>query len=63
MIIDKGLKRDLIQQFLSSAGWKTTFSSSCLQTGFKMARAKQLSGCQIEQLDTGDIEITASVVD
>ena len=63
MIIDKGLNRDLIQQFLSSEDWKTTFSASCLQAGYKMARAKQLSGCQIEQLDTGDIEITASVVD
>lgn len=63
MIIDDGLTRDSVQQFLSSADWKTTFSTPSLQAGYKIARAKQLSGCQIEELDTGDIEITASVVD
>ena len=60
---DKGLSRDSIQLFLSSADWKTTFSSSHLAAGYKIARAKQVTSCLIEELDTGDIEITASVME
>ncbi len=60
---DKGLSRDSIQLFLSSADWKTTFSDSHLAAGYKIARAKQVTSCLIEELDTGDIEITASVME
>ena len=62
-MIDKGLNRDSIQLFLSSADWKTTFSGSHLAAGYKIARAKQVTSCLIEELDTGDIEITASVME
>ena len=62
-MIDKGLNRDSIQLFLSSADWKTTFSNSHLAAGYKIARAKQVTSCLIEELDTGDIEITASVME
>ena len=63
MMTDKGLSRDSIQIFLSSADWKTTFSGSHLAAGYKIARAKQVTSCLIEELDTGDIEITASVME
>ena len=60
---DKGLSRDSVQLFLSSTDWKTTFSGSHLAAGYKIARAKQVTSCLIEELDTGDIEITASVME
>ena len=60
---DNGLSRDSVENFLASADWKTPFSSSCLAAGYKMARAKQVTSCSIEALDTGDIEITASVME
>jgi len=63
MMTDKGLSRDSIQLFLSSPDWKTTFSASHLAAGYKIARAKQVTSCLIEELDTGDIEITASVME
>jgi len=63
MMTDNGLSRDSVEQFLANADWKSSFSSSCLAAGYKMARAKQVTSCFIEALDTGDIEITASVME
>ncbi|MGB2429159.1 MAG: DEAD/DEAH box helicase [Akkermansiaceae bacterium] len=63
MITGKALSLDSIHDFLSAEDWKATFSSSSLMAGRKMARAGQVSSCQVEALDTGDIEITASVTD
>lgn len=60
---DNGLSRDSVENFLALADWKSSFSSSCLAAGYKMARAKQVLSCLIEALDTGDIEITASVME
>ncbi len=60
---DNGLSRDSVENFLASADWKSSFSSSCLTAGYKMARAKQVTNCSIEALDTGDIEITATVME
>lgn len=59
----KALSLESIHLFLSSSDWKTTFSSSSLAAGRKMARARQVSSCLVKALDTGDIEITASVTE
>ena len=63
MITGKAPSLESIHDFLSAAGWKTTFSGSSLAAGRKMARARQVSRCRLEALDTGDIEITASVTE
>jgi len=63
MMTDNGLSRDSVENFLALADWKSSFSSSCLAAGYKMARAKQVTSCIIEALDTGDIEITALVME
>ena len=54
---------DDLRQFLASGDWKTTFSETVLTVGYKMARAKQVTGARAEILDTGDIEIIATVID
>ncbi len=54
---------DEIHAFLDKGSWKTTFSASVADAGFKLARAKQITRCSSELLETGDIEITASVMD
>ena len=60
---DNGISTESIQQFLTSGAWKTTFSSSIAVTGYKLARAKQVTCCKAERLETDDIEIIASVID
>lgn len=50
-------------EHLQSGDWKSSFSSSVAALGFKLARAKHITSCQAATLDTGDIEITASVSD
>ena len=52
-----------LDSFVSSNAWKTRFSSTVLAEGRKMARAKQLTGCKAELLDTGDMEIVSTVMD
>ncbi|MGJ8676240.1 MAG: DEAD/DEAH box helicase [Akkermansiaceae bacterium] len=52
-----------IFDYLNSGGWKTTFSSSVVAAGFKIARAKKVTRCQAEVLDTGDVEIVSSIMD
>ena len=49
--------------FLTSPDWKTTFSDATLTAGRKMARAKQVTSASAELLDTGDIEVTATILD
>ena len=62
-MIDNGLSPDSIHHFLSSGDWKTTFSTSSAATGYQLARAKQVTRCKAEPLDTGDVEVTALVVE
>ena len=54
---------DDLFEFLTSEDWKTTFSSSVLTAGYKIARAKQVVRCHAERLDTGDVEIISSIID
>ncbi len=54
---------DAIRRFLTSGNWKVTFSTSVAAAGYKLARARQVIRCIAERLDTGDIEITANVID
>ena len=54
---------DDLRDFLASGDWKSTFSETALTAGYKMARAKQVTGARAEILDTSDIEIIATVID
>lgn len=54
---------DDLRDFLASGDWKSTFSDSVLAAGFKAARAKRVTGTQAEVLDTGDIEVVATVIE
>jgi len=50
-------------QFLSSGDWKVTFTDTVVAEGRKLARARQVTRCSAQRLDTGDVEIIASVMD
>ncbi len=54
---------DDLRNFLASGDWKTTFSETVLSTGYKIARSKQVTGTKVELLDTGDIEVVATIID
>lgn len=49
--------------YFGSDDWKSTFSPGVAAAGRKLARARQVTRCSAENLDTGDVEITASVVE
>ncbi len=61
--MSEALSTDALNKFLTSGDWKVTFSSTVIAAGFKTARAKQVTRCDAERLDTGDVEITASIID
>ncbi len=54
---------DSLREFLVSDDWKSTFSESALTIGYKLARAKQVTSPRAEVLDTGDIEVIATIID
>ena len=54
---------DALREFLASGSWKSTFSDTVLTAGFKLARAQQVTGTKAEVLDTGDIEVIATIID
>ncbi|MCP5534821.1 MAG: DEAD/DEAH box helicase [Akkermansiaceae bacterium] len=54
---------ETIHGFLTSGDWKVTFSGTVVAAGYKLARARQVTRCTAERLDTGDVEITAAVID
>lgn len=60
---DNHLSVESILEFLTSGDWKVTFAGSVSAAGYKIARAKQVTRCVAERLDTGDVEIIASVID
>lgn len=60
-MIDDGLSKETIHQFIQSGDWQDTFSSSVVTTGYQLARARKVSSCTAENLETGDIEIHALV--
>jgi len=53
---------DSLLDFLTSPDWKTTFSKATLTAGRKIARAKQVTHTSAERLETGDIEVTSTVI-
>ncbi|MFC4993032.1 SNF2-related protein [Rubritalea tangerina] len=57
------LTTQALSEFLQSASWKGSFSSSCLQNGEKLARSKKVSPPKAEVLETSDIEIVAYIQD
>lgn len=57
------LSLESISEYLSSEKWLPLFSSTCLQSGQKLARSRKISQVSAETLNTGDIEIIAYVQD
>ena len=49
--------------YFQSDNWKSTFASGVAAAGRKLARARQVTRCDAEVLDTGDIEINAQVME
>ena len=52
-----------ISHHFQSNHWKSAFSTSVAATGRQIARARQVTHCQGEHLDTGDTEIIAQVIE
>ena len=54
---------DQLIAYFQSDNWKNSFAASVASAGRKLARARQVTHCQAETLDTGDIEITAQIIE
>jgi superfamily II DNA or RNA helicase len=52
-----------LSDFLSQGDWRRPFGASALASGQRLARARQVNGIRIEILDTGDAEITGTVIE
>ena len=54
---------DRVREFAQSDDWKSVFSGTIAAEGRKIARARQITQCQAELLDTGDVEIIAQIIE
>jgi superfamily II DNA or RNA helicase len=57
------LSAEAISAHLARGEWRRRFGGTALAAGQKLARARQIAGIRAEWLDTGDLELTGSVLE
>ena len=57
------MDQERLVEYVEAGAWKSHFDGSALAEGQKLARARQVGGIAGEVLDTGDLELVATVTE